>query len=99
MSPPDPVTLASGPAENVTVKLGIQNDATGGEPDETVSLGLELVEPTDFSDLIVLDGVVDGATSKLTITIKDDDRKSNCERELHVKSVEYRACACTKGLG
>ena len=96
MSAPGPVTLASGPAENVTVKLGIQNDATGGEPDETVSLGLELVQPTDFRDLIVLDGVVDGATSKLTITIKDDDRKSNCEREL--QSVEYRACACIKGL-
>ena len=71
------VTLPDGPPGNVSVKLRIQNDVTGSEGEESVELTLELVSPMDFSHLIDLDPHGSGVTSQLTITIKDDDRKSD----------------------
>ena len=57
--------------------LRIQDDATGSESDESVELTLELVSPMDLSHVIDLDPNGSGVTSQLTITIKDDDRKSD----------------------
>ena len=72
----NPVTFPSGPPDSVSVPLRIQNDATGGEEDESISLGLQLVSPMEFSHLIDLNTPRDNTTNQLTITVTDDDRKS-----------------------
>ena len=72
----NPVILRSGAPGSTSVQLLIQNDVTGGEQDELISLDLQLVSPMEFKHLIDLETPRDNATNQLTITIKDDDRKS-----------------------
>ena len=84
----NPITFSDGPPEDITVQLLIEDDANGGEDDESISLSLELVSPMEFSHLITLDSPGAGATDQLNIIIKDDDRKSGTRQICAVPCVE-----------
>ena len=74
--------------------LRIEDDATGSEEDERVTLRLALVSPMEFSSLIEINVPSEHLTNELIIVITDDDRTCKyklCSAYIHVGA----SCTCT----
>ena len=71
----NPIRVSAESDRNIPVMLRIQDDATGGEADESIALTLELVSPINFEGMIDLKPSRSGVTDQLVIVIRDDDRK------------------------
>ena len=83
--------LTAGDPTDTRVMLKIQDDVIGGQEDKSITLRLELESPIAFGHLIDLNRRGNDLTDRLTIVIKDDDRKSDmCSAVLYVSSFMYR---------